>query len=482
MKENINPIPNDILQKLCEKIERKSMISVEDYWKYGVKRGLRNSDGTGVMAGLTKICSVEGYYIDDGEKVPKEGVLKYRGLDIKDIIEACEKENRFGFEEVTYLLLFGSLPTKNQLNMFKGSLGFCRSLPETFIEDVLMKNPPTSIMNKLQRCVLVLYSYDENPDDISVENVLRQSIQLISQLPVLLSYTYQVRRKYLGKSMYIHSLHPELSTAETILRSLRANKEYTDEEAKLLDIVLMLHAEHGGGNNSTFVCRTLSSSGTDTYSAYSASIGALKGMRHGGANAKVCQMIDDFRENLDDITDPAQVAGHIRKIINKQAGDGTGLIYGMGHAVYTLSDPRAVILKRKAKEYAIRHGFEDEFNLLNLIEELTPDIFREIKGINKPICANVDLYSGLVLKFLKIDPEIFTAVFATARISGWSAHRIEEILNGKIIRPAYKSVATEKKYIPIEERQEKPFEAEKYITAQERVLKNYMDKVKKNEN
>lgn len=473
MKENINPLPHDILMKLCEKLERKSQINSEDFWKYGVKRGLRNSDGTGVMAGLTKICSVEGYYIDDGEKVPKDGVLKYRGIDIVDIIEACERENRFGFEEVTYLLLFGSLPTEQQLKMFRDSLGICRSLPDTFIEDVLMKNPPSSIMNKLQRCVLVLYSYDENPDDVSPENVLRQSIQLIAQMPILLSYTYQIRRKSLGKSMYIHSPKPELSTSETILRSLRADKQYSDEEAKLLDIVLMLHAEHGGGNNSTFVCRTLTSSGTDSYSAYSGAIGSLKGPKHGGANAKVCAMIDDFCENVADITSREQVAAHIRKIIRKEAFDGAGLIYGMGHAVYSLSDPRAVILKRKAGEYACKTGYEKQFNLISLIEELTPDIFRELKGIDKPICANVDLYSGLVLRILHIDPDLFTSIFATARIAGWSAHRMEElIIGGKIIRPAYKSVARVRKYTPIDERIEKYLTEEKYMTAQAIAVKN----------
>ena len=478
LKENINPIPRDVIQELCKKLERKSQIPTEEYWKFGVKRGLRNSDGTGVMAGLTKICSVEGYFIDDGEKVPKDGVLKFRGIDINDIVDACEKENRFGFEEVVYLLLFGFLPTEKQLKMFKDLLGICRTLPDTFIEDVLMKNPPSNIMNKLQRCVLVLYSYDTAPDDTSPENILRQSIQLIAQMPILLSYTYQIRRKYLGKSMYIHSPKPKLSTSETILRSLRANKKYTDEEAKLLDIVLILHAEHGGGNNSTFICRSLTSSGTDSYSAYSASIGALKGPRHGGANVKVCAMIDDFFEHVEDVTSREQVGEYIRKIIKKEAGDGSGLVYGMGHAVYTMSDPRAVILKKKAKDYAYGHGHEKEFDLINLIEELTPDIFREIKGINKPMCANVDLYSGLVLKVLGIDPEIFTSIFATARIAGWSAHRIEEVINGgKIIRPAYKSIATNKKYVPIAEREEKPLVFDKYLPAEERVIKEFGGKL-----
>lgn len=477
MRENINPIPRDVLSKLCERLERKSQIPTEEYWKYGVKRGLRNPDGTGVMAGLTKICSVEGYYIDDGEKVPKEGVLKYRGVNIFDIIEAVEKEDRFGFEEVVYLLIFGSLPTSNQLRMFRDSLAACRNLPDTFIEDVLMKNPSASIMNKLQRCILVLYSYDENPDDISIENVLRQSIQLIAQMPMLLSYTYQVRRKSLGKSMYIHSCKNDLSTAETILRSLRADKKYTDEEAKLLDIVLMIHAEHGGGNNSTFTCRTLTSSGTDSYSAYCGAIGSLKGPKHGGANEKVRAMINDFIANVEDINDPDQVADYIRKIINKEAGDKSGLVYGMGHAVYTISDPRAIILKRKAREFAYKHGYEKEFELINLIENLTPDIFREIKGVNKPMCANVDLYSGLILKILGINEEIFTPIFATARIAGWAAHRMEELMTGgRILRPAYKSIALPKQYVSIDERKEKAFTPDKYIPSEERMIKMQGDK------
>lgn len=476
MHENINPISPDMLGELCEKLERKSRINHDDFWKYGVKRGLRNHDGTGVMAGLTKICSVEGYYVEDGEKVPKDGVLKYRGVNINDIIEACERENRFGFEEVVYLLIFGSLPTKSQLELFRNTLAICRELPDTFIEDVLMKNAQVDIMNKLERCMLVLYSYDEHPDDTAVDNVLRQSMQIIAQMPVIISYAYQVKRKFLGKSMYFHPDKKELSTAETILRSLRSDRKYTDEEAKLLDIVLMLHAEHGGGNNSTFTCRVLTSSGTDTYSAYAGAIASLKGPRHGGANLKVRRMIDDMIENIEDITDANQVADYIERIINKTAGDGSGLIYGMGHAVYTLSDPRAVILKRKAKEFAYKNGFEDEFELISLVEELTPDIFRKVKGLNKPMCANVDLYSGLILKILGISEELFTPMFATARIAGWSAHRMEEIITGgKIIRPAYKSIALPKRYVPIDERIEGFKISETYVPSEERILSKVGD-------
>ncbi len=478
MQENINPISPEALSRMCEKIERKSHINLDDFWKYGVKRGLRNHDGTGVMAGLTKICSVEGYYVEDGEKVPKDGVLKYRGVNINDIIEACEKENRFGYEEVVYLLMFGSLPTVNQLEFFKNALGVCRELPETFIEDVLMRNPSVDIMNKIARCVLVLYSYDQDPDNTSIENVLRQSIQIIAQMPLLMCYSYQVRRKSLGKSMYFYSDKKGLSTAETILRSVRSSGSYTDEEAKLLDICLMLHAEHGGGNNSTFTCRVLSSSGTDSYSAYSAAIGSLKGPKHGGANIKVRHMIEDIMEHVEDISDEAQVYAYLEKIINKEAGDGSGLIYGMGHAVYTLSDPRAVILKRKAREFSYKNGYEKEFELISLIEKLTPELFRRIKSNNKPLCANVDLYSGLVLKILGIPEELFTPMFATARIAGWSAHRMEEIITGgRIMRPAYKSISLPKKYVPIDERVESFKRVDKYVPTEERLFTKEDDSV-----
>lgn len=471
MNENINPISKEMLSAMCERLERKSIINHDDFWKYGVKRGLRNPDGTGVMAGLTKICSVEGYFVEDGEKVPKDGVLKYRGVNINDIISSCEKDSRFGFEEVVYLLIFGSLPTTDQLERFCDTLGVCRELPETFIEDVLMRNPTANIMNKLERCMLVLHSYDNNPDDTAIENVLRQSVQIIAQMPVIMSYAYQVKRKSMGKSMYFHPDRKDLSTAETILRSLRSDRKYTDEEAKLLDTVLMLHAEHGGGNNSTFSCRVLTSSGTDSYSAYAAAIGSLKGPRHGGANLKVCSMVEDIKEHVADITDEKQVEDYLEKIVNKQAGDGSGLIYGMGHAVYTVSDPRAVILKKKAKEAAYKNGYEKDYELLNLIETLSPEVFRKVKGLNKPMCANVDLYSGLILKILRIPEDLFTPMFATARIAGWAAHRMEELMTGgKIMRPAYKSISLPKKYVPLDERIEGFKSPETYIPSEERMF------------
>ncbi|MBR5826234.1 MAG: citrate synthase [Clostridia bacterium] len=471
MYDKYNPISPELLEVMSQKIQRKSKIDMDDFWKYGVKRGLRNPDGTGVMAGLTNICSVDGYFIEDGERVPKHGVLKYRGININDIVEACEKENRFGYEEVVYLLIFGSLPTKEQLALFKETLSDCRQLPKTYIEDVLMTNASFDIMNKLARCILVSYSFDENPDDLSIENVLRQSVQIIAQIPVVISYAYQVKRmKYYGKSMYFHPEKRELSTAETILRSIRSDKKYTDEEAKLLDICLILHAEHGGGNNSTFTNRVLTSSGTDTYSAFAASIGSLKGSRHGGANIKVTKMIENIKENVENTADREQVLAYLEKIIRKEANDCSGLVYGMGHAVYTLSDPRAVILKKKAKEFAYKNGFEADFELINSIEKLTPEAFRRVKGKNKVMCANVDLYSGLIYKMLGIPEDLFTPLFATARVAGWAAHRLEELLTGgKIIRPAYKNIALPKKYVPMDERIENYTSLEEYIPSDQRV-------------
>lgn len=471
MYDKINPISPELLAVMSDKIEKKSKINHEQFWKYGVKRGLRNPDGTGVMAGLTKICSVEGYYMEDGERVPKHGVLKYRGFNIADIVEACEKEDRFGFEEVVYLLLFGSLPTEKQLELFCDILGSCRFLPNTYIEDVLMKNASMDIMNKLARCILISYSFDENPDDLSVDNVLRQSVQIIAQMPVMMCYAYQVKRmKFYGKSMYLHPEKKELSTAETILRSIRADRKYTDEEAKILDVCLILHAEHGGGNNSTFTTRVLTSSGTDTYSAFAASVGSLKGHRHGGANIKVSHMIDDIKEHVSDTKNDGEIAAYLEKIIRKEAGDGSGLIYGMGHAVYTLSDPRAVILKRKAREFAYRNGFEDDFELISSIERLTPEVFRRVKGHNKIMCANVDLYSGLIYRMLGIPHDLYTPIFASARIAGWSAHRMEELLTGgKIIRPAYKNIAVQKNYVSMEERIEDYRSIENYVPSDQRV-------------
>ncbi|MGN0574171.1 MAG: citrate/2-methylcitrate synthase [Acutalibacteraceae bacterium] len=447
-------VPERDIKKLCEQILKYNYIDPADFERFNVKRGLRNADGTGVMAGITGICTVDGYYIDDGEKIPRDGHLLFRGINMEDIVNACIAEDRFGFEEVAYLLLFGSLPTKEELDDFCNLLSYCRELPDDFIEDMIMKAPSPNIMNKISRSILALYSYDQNPDDTSIENVLRQCIHLIAQVPTIIVYAYQVKRRhYYRKSMYIHQMKPEHRTAQTVLRSLRADKTFTDREAKLLDICLMVHAEHGGGNNSTFATRVLTSSGTDTYAAMAAGVGALKGPKHGGANIKVSEMVDFIKEGVTDINDEGQVADYLRKIIRKEAGDGSGLVYGMGHAVYTLSDPRARILKREASQFAQGTEFEKEFRLLELVETLTPQIFASEKGNDKAMCANVDLYSGLIYKMLNIPPDLFTPIFTIARIAGWSAHRIEELITGgRIIRPAYKSSSPAKKYVPINER------------------------------
>ena len=444
----------EAISKLCGELEKNNSIRPSDFERYHVKRGLRNEDGTGVMAGLTRICSVEGYYILDGEKVAKEGKLSYRGYDINNIVENCVSENRFGFEEVVWLLLFGELPTPAQLTSLYEVIDVCRFLPDDFIEDMMIKNPSKDIMNKLARCILGLYSYDENPDDISVQNVLRQSMQLIAQFPTILTVAYQVKRRaFYGKTMFLHPIKRGLSTAQYILRQTRADKKYTDEEAKLLDIILMLHADHGGGNNSTFATRVLTSSGMDTYSAIAAGIGSLKGPRHGGANVKTTNMMYEIMANVPDSTDESQVKDYLAKILRKEAGDGLGLIYGMGHAVYTISDPRAVILKNSARELAYQAGYEKEFKTLENVEKVTPDLLHEIKGDDKEICANVDLYSGLCYKVLGIPEDLFTPLFAGSRVVGWCAHRLEELTSSKrIIRPAYKSVSQRREYTPLNKR------------------------------
>ncbi|MGI6247976.1 MAG: citrate/2-methylcitrate synthase [Acutalibacteraceae bacterium] len=471
MKLNISPIANETLASLCKQLETENIINPEEFERFGVKRGLRNPDGTGVMAGITRICNVEGYYVSDGERVPKEGRLIYRGIDMREIIRGCKVEDRYGFEEVAWLLLFGNLPSKAQLESFTALLSKCRPLPDDFIEDMIIKSPSRDIMNKLARCVLALYSYDENPEDNSTENVLRQSIQLIAQLPTIMSYAYQVKRRaFYQKSMHIHQLKPEHVTAQTILRSIRSDRQFTEEEARLLDLCLILHAEHGGGNNSTFATRVLTSSGTDTYSAIAAGIGSLKGPKHGGANIKVSEMTALMMKEIKDPTDEGQVADYLTKLINKQAGDRTGLVYGMGHAVYTLSDPRAVVLRENAEAFAIEKGFGDELKLLTLIEKLTPEIFDKVKGNKKKICANVDLYSGLVYKMLNIPEDLYTPLFTIARVAGWSAHRIEELLTGgRIIRPGYKSASLPRNYVPLADRKENGTKAfPEYIPSEER--------------
>ena len=422
---------------------------------YGVKRGLRNEDETGVMAGLTSIGQVIGYTIKDGEKLPAEGHLKYRGYDINDIVENCEKEDRFGYEEVAYLLLFGTLPNAETLAKFKDLLSSCRTLPAGFTEDMILKAPSTNIMNKMARSVLALYSYDDNPDEISVQNIFRQSIQLISCLPVMAAAGYQAKKHYHdGESLYLHIPQKSLSVAENILYLLRPDNKYTKEEARMLDVLLMIQAEHGGGNNSAFTTRVVSSSGTDTYSAIAAAIGSLKGPKHGGANAKVMAMMDNIEQNVKNWEDEDEVKAYLEKILRKEAFDGAGLIYGMGHAVYTYSDPRCIILKKHASRLAATNPeWEKELNLYNMVERLTPDCFFRLKNSKKYICANVDMYSGFVYKMLGIAPEMYTPLFAISRIAGWCAHRLEETIGcSRIIRPAYKSIVDTKEYIPMSER------------------------------
>ena len=474
MSGYLSSINNEALLNLCSEIRVKNNISQRDYDRFGVKRGLRNADGTGVMAGLTNVCSVEGYYVDDGERVPKPGKLVFRGININDIVNGCRKDDRFGYEEVAWLLIFGYLPTREQLEKFNVVLAECRELPEDFIEDMIMKAPSPNIMNKMARSVMALYSFDDAPDELSTENVLRQCIQVLAQLPSIMSYAYQVKRRhYYKKSMYIHQPSKEYGTAQNILRTLRSDRSFTDEEAKMLDLCLMLHAEHGGGNNSTFSTRVLTSTGTDTYSAFAAGIGALKGPRHGGANIKVREMARMMEDEVTDVNDEGQVADFLTRVIRREAGDRSGLIYGMGHAIYTISDPRAVILKKAARSFCHTEEQMRRFRQLELVETLTPQIFRKEKGAAKAMCANVDLYSGLVYEFLGIPEDLFTPLFATARVAGWAAHRLEELATGnRIIRPAYKNVSLPYDYIPLEERTiENTSHAKEYIPSEERVRK-----------
>ena len=422
------------------------------------------------MAGLTKICSVEGYYIDDGERVPREGRLFYRGINMSDIVKNCKQENRFGFEEVVWLLLFGDLPTKGQLDAFTSVLAQARELPDEFIEDIIMKAPSRDIMNKVASSVLGLYTFDENPDDTSLENVLRQSIQLIAQIPMLMSYAYQAKRRAFDhKSMYIHQNKLDYTMAESILGSIRSDRKFSDAEAKLLDTCMIIHADHGGGNNSAFTTRCITSTGTDTYSAIAASIGSLKGPKHGGANIRVHNMLEDIKKNVKNTADEGQIADYLAKIIKKEAGDGSGLIYGMGHAVYTLSDPRAKLLKQDAAKYSAEFGYEEDFRILDTIERLTPELFCKYKGIKKKICANVDLYSGLIYSMLNIPEELFTPLFMASRSAGWCAHRMEEIYSGgKIMRPAYKSVSLPRSFVPLAERTDNHKVQNEYIPSEER--------------
>ncbi len=437
-----------------EVVEIKNRFRPGVYDKYNAKRGLRNKDGSGVLVGLTEIGDVHAYIYDEGEKVPVEGRLIYRGIDIYDLVNGFLSENRFGFEECAYLLLFGDLPSKKGLEQFKQVLGSRRKINEDFVRANILNAPSQDVMNKIARLVLTMYSFDTNPDDTSIKNLLKQSMDLIAKFPVMAAYGYQAKAHYLdGKSLYIHNPNPELSTAENILMLLRPSKEYTELEAIVLDLALVLHAEHGGGNNSTFATHVVASSGTDIYSSIAAAVGSLKGPKHGGANNKVISMMNELKREVKDWGSDEQIREYLTKIIRKEAFDRTGLIYGMGHAVYTLSDPRCVLLKEQAEKLAKQVGRSDEFELYSRIEKLAPRVFREIRNTDRPMCANIDFYSGFVYDMLGIPLEMNTPIFAVARIVGWCAHIIEEHLNGnKIIRPAYKCIKKRTEYVKIEDR------------------------------
>jgi len=439
---------------LAEEAARSTVIDSELYRHYDVKRGLRDLNGKGVLAGLTHISDIQAKKVVDGHEIPTEGHLYYRGYDIEDLVRGFTKERRFGFEEITYLLLFGHLPNEEELSGFTNLLGFYRSLPTSFVRDIIMKAPSHDMMNSLARSVLTLYTYDDAADDISIPNVLRQVIQLIALFPMLCVYGFHAYAHYQnGESLIIHQPDKELSTAENLLRILRADSEYTELEARILDVALVLHMDHGGGNNSTFTTHVVSSTGTDTYSAIAASLGSLKGPRHGGANIKVIRMMDDLKKNVQDVTDEDEVREYLRKLLHKEAFDRSGLIYGMGHAVYSISDPREKIFRSFVERLADEKGYSSEFNLYALIERMAPEIIAEERQMYKGVCCNVDFYSGFVYKMLGLPEELFTPIFACARIAGWGAHRIEELSNnGKIIRPAYKPVSPISRYIPMGER------------------------------
>lgn len=443
---------NDKFNDLVDYCMVAGAIDLNLYTEYDVKRGLRDASGKGVLTGLTEISDVVGYKTKDGKKVPCDGELYYQGYNVVDLIDRFEGEG-YGFERITYLLLFGQLPNEKEFEDFKEILSRLQELSGQFVRDVIMKAPSANIMNALQKSVLTLYSYDDNPDDISVSNVLRQSLQLIGKVPMIAVYAYQSYRHFRNDDdLYIRTPKKNLSISENILQMLRKDGLFTPLEAKVLDAALILHAEHGGGNNSTFTNHVVTSSGTDTYSATSAAIASLKGPRHGGANLKVLQMFDDIKEHCKDWTDEEQVKAYLEKILNHEAFDGSGLIYGMGHAVYTDSDPREVVLKKYAVALAEEKGFQKELALYEVVERISKKLIMEKHRRYKPVCANVDFYSGFVYTMLDIPRELLTPIFAIARISGWSAHRLEELVNkGKIIRPAYKYVGQHRDLDEIEE-------------------------------
>ena len=441
------------ISRFAELCEKNNAIDKDLYTKYEVKRGLRDLNGKGVLAGLTNISDVCAKKIVNGEEVPCAGRLYYRGYNIKDLVQGFLKDKHYGFEEISYLLLFGELPNQAELQTFHDTLVERRTLPPTFVRDVIMKAPSRDMMNSLSRSILSLYTYDPHADDTSIPNVLRQCLNLISQFPMLMVYGYHAYNYRMGEDLFIYAPSPELSTAENILMMLRENKKYTKLEAKILDMALVLHMDHGGGNNSTFTTHVVTSSGTDTYSTVAASVASLKGPKHGGANLKVKRMFDDIKEHISDWEDEDALRKYLQKILDKQAFDNAGLIYGIGHAVYTLSDPREVILKEYAKRLSEEKGFVKEFELYDRVERIAKELVSKSRHTLKPICANVDFYSGFVYTMLGIPEQMFTPIFAISRIAGWSAHRLEELVNkGKIIRPAYKYVGHHEEYVDLNDR------------------------------
>lgn len=440
--------------KLADKCYEKSIIDNELFVQYDVKRGLRDLNGRGVLTGLTHISDVRANKIVDGEQIPLPGELFYRGYNVKDLVRGFSDDNRFGFEEIAYLLLFGDLPKEDELESFKKIIAEYRSLPTGFVRDIIMKAPSKDMMNTLARSVLTLYSYDDRADDTSIPNVLRQCLQLIALFPEFAIYGYQAYSHYHdGNSLFIHRPNDKLSTAENILSLLRADSKYTPLEAKLLDIALVLHMEHGGGNNSTFTTHVVSSTLTDTYSAIAAALGSLKGPRHGGANIKVVQMFNEMKKEVKDWNDDEEISEYLRKLLHKEAFDHSGLIYGLGHAIYSTSDPRAELFKGYVEQLSKEKGLDDEFKLYSKVEYLAPKVIASERKMYKGVCINVDFYSGFVYDMLSLPAELYTPMFAIARIVGWSAHRLEELSNnGKIIRPAYKPIIEDQNYIPINKR------------------------------
>ena len=452
---DVQDLTNQDLKVLCDAYRKNNFIDPEVSEKLGVKRGLRNADGTGVLAGLTNICDVIGYQRDENNNIiPIDGKLIYRGIDLNDIVNEAITQDRFLFEEVAWLLLFGSLPNKETLDNFRRILETHRELPDGFAETQIMAAPSPNLMNKMARSGLAMYSYDEEAENTSLENVIKQSINLIAEMPSMMVYAYQTKKHaYDHESLYFHYPKPGLSTAENILAMYRLDQNYTREEARLLDLCMVVHADHGGGNNSAFTTRVLSSTGTDTYSAIASAILSLKGPKHGGANLMVMKQLDEILANVKDVHSDEEMKDYLTKIINKEAGDHSGLIYGIGHAVYTKSDPRAQILKKHSKDLAYEKGMQREYDCLCQIEKLAPVVFKELKGSTKNVCANVDLFSGLVYRILGISEELFTPIFAISRVAGWCAHRMEEVeFANRIIRPAYKYVGDEKQYISLDKR------------------------------